>query len=305
MEMFAVKLAATRTAKVIALIMVLLGTTAGNAFAAPALIHEYRLNQWTGLSDSLGGVSLASFGGGTGRSSDGVTGVPGPSFTCSPTVVPTAGAATECEQGYRFGVGQGLSLTSPNLTTSTDEFSIVVDFMLGPTEQFWQKVLDFSGLCSTPASCGAGLYVLGSGTSRRLAYRLEDSSFLLGSAGGIGQSTMSRVTVTRSATGDVNIYDDSSLEISFLDPGTEAKLTIPSLNFFMDDALTGGDLAEGFADTIRIFDAPLTLADVGLLAEVADTLALSPTQVPEPGTLLLMGAGLLAIGAKVRKRTSR
>lgn len=305
-----IRLLAARAVRVSAFVVAFLGASAVSAFALPGEVHRYRLNEWTGLDDEIGGISLVALNGATeaantGRSDDGTTGTDGAPFTCLPATV-------RCEQGYRFGAGQGLALASPSIG-STGPFTIVLDFMLDPSDGT-HKLLDFSNLCSVDSTCNAGLYVAGNQTSnRRLVYR-KDSGVTNGTPNGIVAGTMNRVVITRGdgASSRVVVYQDGVVSglLDWPDSATDALLSgsPPTLNFFVDDAFGGAansEHAAGFVDTIRVFNRALTQSEVAALVDLGDTeFSGGFSEVPEPGTLLLMGAGLLVIGTRLRKRNA-
>jgi hypothetical protein len=215
------------------------------ASAAATLLHQYRLNSFTGLTDDMGGPSLVSYGGTTG------TGTCTASIPAAPPATMQGNTVTNTCQGYSFAAGQGLSLSnglkgvgSANAGGSNDfynNYSIVIDYLFydftdtDPTDSGEcgepgclpgngdkkYKVIDFTGLCPS-GGCGSGLYnTSGTTPNGRLAYWTSPSYVgpipgpgddgvqqLNGAANRMNAGGMSRVTITRSSAGAVRIYDD-------------------------------------------------------------------------------------------------
>jgi Concanavalin A-like lectin/glucanases superfamily/PEP-CTERM motif len=179
--------------------------------------------------------------------------------------------------GYQFAANQGLVLADvvPS-SVYTIDFSYSFDATSG-----YRKLIDFKSLTND-----AGLYSLG----ERLNFYPITSGAVTLTAG-----SLARVTLTRDAAGQVFGYVNGSQEIGFIDSGNQATFSDPQqlARLFHDDNATGGrESSGGFVDYVRIYDVALSAAEVAGL----------PNPVPEPGTWVLMFAGLLAVGAATRKR---
>jgi hypothetical protein len=193
-----------------------------------------------------------------------------------------SGGGTIGATGYTFPSNMGLSLSNG---IDVDDYSIVLDFSFDLTTGY-RKILDFKDRTSD-----TGLYNLNS------SLNFYPNA---GSAGLITPNTMVRVALTRdSATDIVNSYVNGVLESSFVDSSGLATFTGANniAYFFTDDFPVPGEHSPGFVDSISIYDSAFDGQGIIDLGEPGD-----PAAVPEPGTLLLLGVGLIASGYRLRRR---
>ncbi len=239
-----------------------MATLVSAAHGVPTLIHDYQLNGT--LADALGGPALVAAGGTLGGS------------------------------GYTFAPNQGLSLS--NGLAGNGNYSIEMSFSFS-TIGGYRKILDFKD-----RSSDIGLYALGSGLN---FYNLTGS---IGSA--FANNVNVDVVLTRdSGTNVVTGYLNGVGTWSFVDTSSLAVFSGANdiVQFFKDDFATGqGEASGGFADYIRIYDGALDRTQaqcVGNGGSVANCGIPSQggNNVPEPGTLALLGAAALAAGLRRRR----
>ena len=244
-----------------------MATLVGAAHGVPTLIHDYQLNGT--LADALGGPALVAAGGTLGGS------------------------------GYTFAPNQGLSLSN-GLAGGNGNYSIEMSFSFSNTgiNAGYRKILDFKDRTSDN-----GLYALGAGLN------FYNQTASIGSA--FANNVNVDVVLTRdSGTNLVTGYLNGVSMWSFVDGGALAVFSGANdiVQFFKDDFNTGQTEASGgFADYIRIYDGALDSTQaqcVGTGGSVANCGIPSQggNNVPEPGSLALIGAAALAAGLRRRRR---
>jgi fibronectin type 3 domain-containing protein len=167
-----------------------------------------------------------------------------------PSMVSAGG--TLSATGYTFAAQQGLSLEN-GLTAGN--YSIDMVFSFNQTDGY-RKIIDFVNRADDN-----GLYNYNA--------KLNYYPFGIGPAGAIPPATLVHLALTRSSAGNlVTGYINGVQQFLFTDSTASAVFTGPNsiVQFFKDD-LVGqpGEASGGFADFIRIYDGPLTSAEVAAL----------------------------------------
>jgi hypothetical protein len=188
----------------------------------------------------------------------------------------TVGAA-----GYSYTYTQGLYLLNGLDNTQRANYTIDMYFNITSVGK-WNKILDFKN-----RTTDAGFYFDPS----------NHPNFYSGL--GTGSATVSngqnlRVTAIRDGTSNTFfLYEDGVLQFSFNDAGGNAIFdgTSNTIQFFEDEGTQGspGEYPQGFVDRILIYD----------------NAALPVAGVPEPSTLTMLAAGMVATLIAKRKRPSR
>jgi len=209
----------------------------GSAGLLPS--HQYSLNN--SYADDYGGPSLGGHGG------------------------------TFGSDGYDFGPNQGLSVDGalPPAVYTVDLELAFVDL------SGWRKILDYEGLTRD-----SGFYTY----DYALQYVIVPGSDFLTAPVTFTANARTRVTLTRDAAGEVVGYLDGApamgarsssaappttvpaTPFAFADASGVARLTGTTATFFIDDTATGGgEAATGSVRRIRIYDVPLTAAQVAAM----------------------------------------
>jgi hypothetical protein len=175
------------------------------------------------------------------------------------------------QQVLTFPKDNGLALTSTNSIISSGSYSVV---MLVRLDQIggYRRLIDF-----TDGMVDNGFYALG---GQLVLYPAATGN----SAGLVPANTYVQIALTRDAAGTVNGYINRTLALGPYDDSRAADAAITSSNilrFFIDDTAVPGEDSAGAVARIRIYDGPLTAAEVA---------ALAPTLPPVQGKAVDVGA---------------
>ncbi len=191
---------------------------------------------------------------------------------------------------YSFGPGQGLSLS--NGLTNIGNYSVELIFNFTSINSY-RKILDFKDL-----TVDSGLYNLNS--------NLIFYSVATGSGGAFAANLDVRLILTRdSATNQVVGYIDGVQKLSFTDSSSLGTFSGANniMQYFKDDVVTGhSEASAGVVDLIRIYDAPLTAAEVAALGGPGPVAGGPIAEVPEPASLALWSLMSVAGLAAWRRR---
>jgi hypothetical protein len=201
-----------------------------------------------------------------------------------PSLVGNGGTLTA--NGYTFGAGQGLSLTGG---ANASDYSVEMVFSVNSVSN-WNKLLDFKNLTSDN-----GLYVAAGSVRFWPTFP---------TTGSMGANTSTNLILTRDGGSNlVTVYLNGVSIMSFVDGWGHTLLSNNVLNFFQDDALTGGrEATGGNVSLIRLYDGALSQAQVTFVDDNGGTLPSAPAPTPEPASLLLVGAGLASLAAAKRRK---
>jgi hypothetical protein len=274
---------------------------ADHASAAPVLLHDYQLNG--SYADELGGSDIIPLGGSLGG--------------------PCTVAAGDCA-GYVFGPNQGLRLENAfgPANASKGDYTLAFDMYFNTIGGFY-KLVDFTGVCdpsrpeeTATAPCDAGLYATGFGIPWLQVgfWKVAVFDFPTGPTR-LNAGTTSRMVLTRDdATDMFRMFVDGIQQFSFIDTYEEAVFNAPNaaVNLFDDDFFSiQVEAGGGFVDSVMVWAGAMSPGDVAALGSPSDedddelSLLLRTTQVsevPEPGTLMLVGGGVLLGFRALRRR---
>jgi hypothetical protein len=294
------KSASGRLSTIVALSVMSVVGAANQVSAAPVLLHDYQLNG--SYEDALGGNDIVALGGSLGG--------------------PCTSAPSDCA-GYMFGPNQGLRLENafgPG-NASKGDYTLAFDMYFNTIGGFY-KLVDFTGVCdpsrpeeTATAPCDAGLYATGFGIPWLQVgfWKVAVFDFPTGPTK-LTEGTTSRMVLTRDDDTDMfRMFVNGIQQFSFVDTYEEAVFNAPNAaaNLFVDDFFSiqleaGG----GFVDSVKVWAGAMSPSAVAALGspsndnddELSQLLRTTQvSEVPEPGTLLLLGGGLL-LGARSWRR---
>ena len=317
------KLRSFKVAALSAFVAVIVAGSAQTASAAGTLIHQYRLNEWTGFTDDFGGPSVVpivaadpdaggplGLTGVTGLGSNNAAPVPPGTAAAPGCAAGTSGTITRLCQGYAFGFGQGLTLSGGlgNANQYAGDYSIVLDMLISNGAGL-RKLIDFEnrGQASTNNN---GLYIADPVPAARRPQFWRDSSDMppggaatSGVAGAESNSDSQRIIITReAATGkgapdlairDLNLvlanYPDHALALARLGEVHLRRRNFAAARAAFDKA--------GAADP-RLFEALRGRVNLAMMEKrAADANALVEARLarsPEDVDTLMLGARIYA-----------
>lgn len=203
-------------------------------------------------------------------------------FGNSRTVYHFDGNASPAQQG-------GLNLDTTGLIAGND-YSAEIVFSLRDGNNAWRRILD-----SLDRQSDAGLYIDPSNNVDIFPVAANPTGFVPNQYYGLA------VTVAPDNT--VDVYVDGTLAIATTTTVLDESTNF--LNFFLDNTAGSGqgEWSAGNVALIRLFDAPLTSAEVATLAR--DPFAgTASTSTPEPASVVLMAAGAALLLAKRSRRAA-
>ena len=200
----------------------------------------------------------------------------GPSLT----LLAGGSLGTVATPGFRFRANDGLQLAGA--LPASGSYSVEMLFGLDSTSSYF-KLIDFQNRGNDN-----GLYA---GRGILDLYPRAKASTAQFAAG-----VLADLVFTRSRAGTVTAYVNGLLSFSYDDANTViTALGSNPLTFFADDSATAfREASSGFLRRIRVFDSVLTATDAADLAAGIAPPGAVIASVPEPGSVLLLLAAILA-----------
>ena len=178
--------------------------------------------------------------------------------------------------GLTFGAGEGPNLS--DALVAGDTYSIEMAVRLDETNGY-RRLIDFKNRTSD-----TGLY--------NLSTTLNFYNVTTGPNGAFTAGSLAQVIITRDGTTNEFVgYVNGTQQFAFTDSGGLGIFDQPNniIHFVRDDGAVGGENSSGFLDYIRIYDNPLSQA------QVTDRYAaFTATETPEAGTFGLLALGVVA-----------
>jgi hypothetical protein len=203
-----------------------------------------------------------------------------------PAMAPQGG--TLGPTGYNFGLGQGPSLGNAASVINSSVYSLEMYFEIDQVSSY-RSLISFDN-----RTTDSGLY---NNNANLTLYR--GGNVAVSPTPVFAPNVMTHLLVTRDGSNNFTAYVNGVQQFTYAD--TQGVTTFSGPNniiWLLRD--NSGENASGFLDFVRIYDTPLTQAQI---AERYQTVVPGgATAAPEPGTLALLGMGMLVGGVVARRK---